>query len=228
MERSKIILDLVQNNSSLSDSLFRLKLLLSSFDDEEIMSWVNNEIVGYYDDSKIPKYRQIRGTIKCDILHGYQYYYDQYLPISFSDLDALNIITMTCKESVAAIETMIKKDEGEYASIIQSAAYPYLQKYVNGYIQNAKLIFSLHDFSGIYSSIKNKILDILLLLEKNGVNLDSYDFNLDKEQKKNIIPVIIQIVYKDNSIRIGSKNKISNSDIIVAEHITKSNNNKTF
>ena len=80
----------------------------------------------------------------------------------------------------------------------------------------------------MWQSIKNKILDILLLLEKNGVNLDSYDFNLDKEQKKNIIPVIIQIVYKDNSIRIGSKNKISNSDIIVAEHITKSNNNKTF
>lgn len=224
MAKSKVILDLVQGNSSLTDILFRLKLLLSHFDDTEIMNWVNNEITGYSEDSQIPEYRYIRGIIRCDILHGYQYYYNQYLPISYSDPKTMEIITFHCKESVSAIETIIKKNEGEYVSIIQSAAYPYLKKYVDGYIQNAQLMLSVHDFSNIHSSIKNKILDILLLLEKNFGNLDTYDFIIDDKQKKDIIPIIIQIVYKNNSIKIGSKNKISNSDIITAEHLSKRRN----
>ena len=221
MEKSKVILDLVNSNGSISDILFRLKLLLSNFDNDEILTWVNNEISGYSEESKVPKYRHIRGIIKCDILHGYQYYYNQFLPISYSDKDILKIITMHCRESIAAIETMRQKDEGEYISVLQSGVYQYLQKYVDGYIQNAKLVFSTHNFSDIYSSIKNKVLDILLLLEKNFGNLDSYDFSLDETEKKNIVPIIIQIVYKDNSITIGSNNNISSSDIIVAEHLSK-------
>lgn len=228
MGKSKVILDLVQDNSRLSDILFRLKLLLSNFDDDEIMSWVNNEINGYSDDIKVPEYRHVRGIIKCDILVGYQYYQNCYLPICYSDPKVLDIITMHCQESVSALETMMKKDEGEYASIIQSSVYPYLKQYVNGHIQNAELVFSVHNFSDIYSSIKNKVLDILLLLEKNFGNLDSYDFMIDDKTKKDIIPIIIQIVYKDNSIKIGSNNKISNSNIFVAEKLCNEKIPKTL
>ena len=210
MKNSKVILDLVQNNSSLSDILFRLKLLLTNFDNEEILLWVNNEITGYADDSKVPEYRQIRGIIKCDILVGNRYYQNAYLPISYSDPDILNIITLHCAESVSAIETIRKKGDGQYASIIQNTVYPFLQKYVNGHIQNAQLIYSDHAFSNVYSSIKNKVLDILLLLEKNFGNLDSYDIQLNDKQKDEIIPIIINIVYKDNSMKFGSSNKFSN------------------
>ena len=223
MEKSKVILDLVQNNNPLSDILFRLKLLLSNFNNNEIMEWVNNEINGYPDKSNVPEYRNIRGVIKCDILVGYQYYQNCYLPICYSDPKALDIITMHCQESVSALETMMKKNEDEYASIIQNVAYPYLKQYVNGYIQNARLVFSVHNYSDIYSSIKNKVLDILLLLEKKFGNLDSYDFMINDEQKEKIIPAIIQMVYNDNSIRIGAKNKISNSDIIT-EFLLKGKN----
>ena len=44
MEKSKVILDFVNSNGSISDILFRLKLLLSNFDNDEILTWVNNEI----------------------------------------------------------------------------------------------------------------------------------------------------------------------------------------
>lgn len=221
MSKSKIVLDLVQDNCFLSNILFRLKLLLSNFEDESILSWVNNEITGYSDDSKVPEYRHIRGTIKCDIMHGYHYYQNAYLPISYSDPNILDIITLHCKESVSAIETIMKNDDGKYASIIQNTVYPYLQKYVNGSIQNAQLVYSEHSFSDVYSAIKNKVLDILILLERNFGNLDSYDIKLNDKQKDSMIPIIIKIVYEDNSIKIGSNNIISKSEFIVGEHLPK-------
>lgn len=214
MENSKVILDLVTDNKPLSDVLFRLKLLLSKFDDDSILSWVNNEITGYSNDSAVPEYRNIQGIIRCDIMQGFQYYQNVYLPISYSDSNILKIITLAFKESVAAIETITKNDDGKYVSILQNTVYPYLQKYVNGYIQNAQLVFSKHNFSDVYSSIKNKVLDILLLLEKKLGNLDSYDIVVNDNQKSEIIPTIIKIVYEDNSIKIGSNNNISKSDII--------------
>ena len=217
MENSKVILDLVTDNKPLSDVLFRLKLLLSKFDDDSILSWVNNEITGYSNDSAVPEYRNIQGIIRCDIMQGFQYYQNVYLPISYSDSNILKIITLAFKESVAAIETITKNDDGKYVSILQNTVYPYLQKYVNGYIQNAQLVFSKHNFSDVYSSIKNKVLDILLLLETKIGNLDSYDIIISDNQKSEIIPTIIKIVYEDKSINIGSNNNISKSDIIGGE-----------
>lgn len=214
MKKSKLIIDLVQNEKTLSQVLYSLKLLLSDIADPKILAWINKEINGYSDNDEIPKYRDIRGCIECDILHGYQYYQRVNLPVIYSDPKIQEIITMHCKDSVSAIETMMKKEEGQFFSVIQSTAYQYLQQYVDGYIQNAKLILSSHDFFNIYASIKNTVLDILLMLEHRFGNLDSYDLTLEETKKPEIVSVILNIINQDNSITIGSNNKISGTQII--------------
>ena len=126
MKKSKLIIDLVQEEQSLSKILYCLKLILSDFNDEKILSWVNNEINGYSDNIEVPQYRYIRGCVNCEVLHGYQYYQNVNLPINYSDTNIMNVITMYCRDSVSAIETMMKKEDGQFISVIQGAAYPYL------------------------------------------------------------------------------------------------------
>ena len=213
MKKSKLIINLVQNDKPLSQILYSLKLLLFDIADNKILEWINKEINGYSDNDEIPEYRCIRGCIECDILHGYQYYQRVNLPVIYSDPKIQEIITLNCKESVAAIETMMKKEEGQFFSVIPSHAYQYLQKYVDGYVQNAKLILSSHDFLNIYAAIKNTVLDILLILEQKFGNLDSYDLDFKDLKKEEIVPIILKIIYQDNSITIGSNNKISKSKI---------------
>ena len=85
---------------------------------------------------------------------------------------------------------------------------------MDGSIQNARLIFSAHDFSNIFASIKNTVLDILIMLEQQFGNLDLYGLDFKDSQKTEIVPNILNIIYKDNSITIGSDNKISESRIM--------------
>ena len=75
-------------------------------------------------------------------------------------------------------------------------------------------IYLIYHFSDIYASIKNKVLDILLLLEQKCGNLDSYDLNLTDTKKQEVIPLILNIIFHDNSITIGNKNKIVDSHLM--------------
>ena len=52
------------------------------------------------------------------------------------------------------------------------------------------------------------------MLEHRFGNLDSYDLDLGEKKKQEIVPIILNIIYQDSSITIGSNNKISGSQII--------------
>lgn len=214
MTRSNIIVDFVQNGTPLSQILLRLKTLVFELENDEIIRWLDCEINGYTDKDIVPSYRDIRGTVKCDIVHGFTIIQGIFLPIQYDNPHIQQIITNHFKESTSAIEKMIKKDEGEFMTVIPVAAYPYLQEYVNGYVQNAKVVYAPYHFSDIYASIKNKVLDILLLLEQKCGNLDSYDLNLTDTKKQEVIPLILNIIFHDNSITIGNKNKIVDSHLM--------------
>ena len=67
-------------------------------------------------------------------------------------------------------------------------------------------------FSEITNSVKNKILDILMELENKYGNLDGYTIDFkDKKDKDVTSRTIINIIYNDNSIKVGDKNKIDGS-----------------
>lgn len=214
MARSKIIVDFVQNDIPLSQMLLRLKTLVFELQNDEIIRWLNCEINGYTDKDIVPSYRNIQGSVKCDIMHGYRIMQNAFLPLQCDDPYIQEIIMNHFKESTSAIEKMIEKNEGSFMTVIPAGAYPYLQEYVNGYVQNAKVIYAPYHFADIYASIKNKVLDILLLLEQKCGNLDSYDLNLTDTKKQEVISLILNIIFQDNSITIGDKNKIENSHLI--------------
>ena len=70
--------------------------------------------------------------------------------------------------------------------------------------------------SEIISSVENKVLDAMLILENQFGCLDDLDIDLSgtAELKVNEIEKqLLVIIYNDNSISIGDKNKITESQI---------------
>lgn len=68
----------------------------------------------------------------------------------------------------------------------------------------------------IFSEVDNKVLDILMLLEKEFGNLDDLDIDLSEKSEqevKDIQKQIIVYIYNDNSISIGNDNQIEESVI---------------
>lgn len=97
--------------------------------------------------------------------------------------------------------------------------FPVISKYnSNPYmvIASAKVIIGAHCIDNIFSVIENRLLDVLILLEKEFGNLDDLDLNASTKTTDDIEKIanrIIVIVYNDQSVRMGDNNKIKNSSL---------------
>ena len=72
-KRSKVIIDIINNNIDIAQALEILDLLLEDINDEEIKKWVNCEINGYSKDDKVPEYRIVSVDIRGSYLVGSAY-----------------------------------------------------------------------------------------------------------------------------------------------------------
>ena len=81
------------------------------------------------------------------------------------------------------------------------------------------VVFSEHIISNIFSNIENKLLDILILLEREFGSLDELDIDVttkSEEELKNINNQILVLIYNDYSVSIGDGNKIKDTTIASA------------
>ena len=84
-------------------------------------------------------------------------------------------------------------------------------------IQSVEIRLSMPQILNIFPKVENKLLDILMYLEKQFGNLDELDIDVDSKSKQEIKEItnhIYVMIYNDQSITIGDKNKIKNSNII--------------
>ena len=68
----------------------------------------------------------------------------------------------------------------------------------------------------IFSKVTSKLLDILLLLEKEFGNLDELDIDVDnktEEELEEICNKLQIIIYNDKRVTIGNNNRIKDSTI---------------
>ena len=83
-------------------------------------------------------------------------------------------------------------------------------------ITSARVVVSEHIISNIFSTIENKLLDLLLILEKEFGSLDELDIDIttkSEEEIKDINNRILVLIYNDNSVSMGDGNKIKESTI---------------
>ena len=228
MAKSKIIKDLANSAVDTMTALKRAKVLFSELGNQDLLDWVNYEISGYPTVVPLPDYRIERGYLKGSFVRGTMRAHVKATDISLplgNMPQALkdSILNVVFRESIGALKQLSEGNTtGQLEKPIPAECFHMIAKYNNDPFMNiisARVIVGVQCISDIFATIENRLLDALLLLEKEFGNLD--DLDLDTTQKtpeeiQNIVNQVYIIVYNDSSVSIGDGNKIKNSTIATA------------
>ena len=227
MASSKIIKDLANSTIDTTTALKRAKVLFSELNNNELIDWVNHELTGYPDDVVLPDYRiecgNIVGTYMVGTVRSHLKYTEASIPLGKMPEDLKQqILNIEFREGVTALKQLAdehKITKSSLGKMLPADFFPVISKYnSNPYmvIASAKVIIGAHCIDNIFSVIENRLLDVLILLEKEFGNLDDLDLNASTKTTDDIEKIanrIIVIVYNDQSVRIGDNNKIKNSSL---------------
>lgn len=227
MAKSQIIKDLANSKVDLATALKRTKLLLSEIGEKPLLDWVDHELVGYNSVDEIPEYRVHQGILKGTFviptgLGGYEQHTNVNISLNQMPKDDRDrILNMYFYDGVSALKSCYENSDTGSSFIekpILAEYYPYIQKhsnYSNMRIINARVLIDSSVVFNVLSIIENKLLDTLLLLEKEFGCLDELDIDtssVNSYDKERIAEQINLIIF-DKSVHIGNDNKIKNTNI---------------
>lgn len=223
MARSKIIKDIANSDVDTKTALKRAKVLLQELDNREILDWINNEIEGYSSDAKLPNYRMVSGEVKGSCLVGRFNKYMNYknVPIPLGNVpndwwDYFHNVPVVM--GIDALQQAIGDGKGLEVHI-PAEIYPLIAKWNNNpnlNIVSASIELNMPQITGIISKIESRLIDVLLVLERQFGNLDELDIDINgknEDDKNDIINQIIYIIYNDNSVKIGNNNRVKDATI---------------
>ena len=217
MERSSIIKEFVSKKVDLDTTLKRLKVILYSIDNEEVIEWVDQELNGYEKFENLPSYRTFECEVYGDYFSGTAYNHiratHHLIPLSGLDkemrdsIKRINIFNdiETIQKSIDSDEKMGKPLPPEICSLISSTC--------NLAITRATVNIDSSQLMSIIKNVEKRTLDILLKLEKEFGNLDELDINVENygdDELQGFNKSLITIIY-DNSTTIGNNNEIKSS-----------------
>lgn len=229
MAKSMIIKDIANGAIDTTTALKRAKILFDSLDNAELMDWVNYEITGYPTDAKLPDYRVQRGELKGSYFKGsmasHMKWTDVSIPLGKMPADVLDdFLSVSFYDGVNALKQLIEKaDNGNLIKPIPADLFPYIAKCNNDPYMNiiaARVVVSTHCVTNIFSVIENRLLDALLLLEKEFGILDDLDIDTSTKSPEDIQTIakkVYVIIYNDHSIHIGDGNKIKDTNIVTGK-----------
>ncbi len=227
MAKSKIIKDLANGTVDTITALKRAKVLVSDLENSEILEWLDNEISGYPTDATLPSYRKVHGSLMGSYFKGsmanYMTWKNVSIPLGKMPDDIKEpLLSVKFHESVEALRMLTEKSKGvgsEIAKTIPADVFSTIAGFNNDpcmMIISARVIVGEHIVSNIFSVIENKLLDMLMILEKEFGCLDELDIDTTAKSEEEIEAInnkILVLVYNDNRVSIGDGNKIKDSTI---------------
>lgn len=217
-KRSKVIIDLINNNINVEQALEILDLLLQNVKNNKIKKWLSNEINGYDKNDDLPDYRIVSTNLKGSYIIGSTFNgikgTNQPLPLKPEYIKDYSNIKI--RDGVYKLEQMAiaeKENESHHLSLAMNVLLAQEISCINGEIINAYTDLSLYAYTNIIGAIRSKLLSIFKELEKQYGNLDEYyiDFK-DKKKEEKVTKSLITIIY-DKSTHIGDNNSIKGSII---------------
>ncbi|HII4509139.1 hypothetical protein CYK62_11120 [Clostridium perfringens] len=216
MARSKLIRDFITSQMDIDTALQNLIAILYCLDNEVLINWAKKELEGYDSSDELPNYRKLKGRVMASFLVGSAQYSKRQFGISHLDEEFKDkLLKLNIYSSISTLIGILDKDV-TIGKSIEPEIYPLLQSNSNAYITNASVDADMCKINDIISKVKTRILETLLLLEKEFGNLDELDIDISIKSEKELESIIrnIQVTLYDNSISIGDNNKIKNSDIV--------------
>lgn len=180
MAKSKLIKDITTNSISVEEGLQRALIITYDLDNEPLQRWLQNELNGYSIDEELPLYRKkIQCVTYYSGFHGHLNITHQPLPSGYVDSKLRDLITETdIKEAIRVIERVVKTNETMAVPLTDLAGHIAAKTGVRCYRIFKEI--SISSFEEIMSKVKNKLIMILLDLEKEFGDLDSLDIDVTK------------------------------------------------
>ena len=217
MAKSKIIKELANNEITMEVALNRLLIIASDIDNEELSEWASSELHGYKQSEVFPAYRQIKSTqfIYCGINGSFQVTNVPFTYLPILQEIVPDIINLQIGDSISTLQGFLDNSD----SYSYCRDYSYLNDYVYGKtgIQCTRIIqcVPLNYLQNIMSEIKTRLLKVLIKLDKEFGSLDDLDVNTESktpEEIERINSIVNNYIYVDNSVKIGDKNRIDNTN----------------
>ncbi|MBQ8010092.1 MAG: hypothetical protein IJ265_00880 [Oscillospiraceae bacterium] len=188
MAKSKIIKDLANSTIDIHTALKRAKVLFSELNNNELLHWVENELVGYKKYEDLPDYRKLEGDIFGSYLEGFSHRFMRYtnasIPLgNMSEEIKKGILTVYIFDGVEALKNLALQSatkEGHLSKNINADALCKINECNNNpfmKIDSAYVNIGSHSITNIISIIENRLLDALILLEKEFGCLDELDLS---------------------------------------------------
>lgn len=222
MAKSKLIKKLVSNEISIIEALDRLLLIAIELNDVDTVEWIKNEKNGYYG-NEIPDYRYTVatpiGNYQIITMGNLVQYNQRVLPtIGIPQNIKDEWSNYPVRESITILLEQKKSyEKGKISGIpIPMELYSMFEKGTNVEVTSAFLTISEFSIAKIIDNLKTKMLELLMLYEKNFGELDQFDVDVDEyniEEMKKIFEIAHKIInenYKGDIYIINSKVKKSN------------------
>ncbi|TGM19420.1 hypothetical protein [Leptospira meyeri] len=214
----KIILkEAMDTSTNVSDLIRKTYVVANQLNLKDITLWAHNELYGYKGETDLPTYR----TLPCEIkvlnpYHGYQ-------PLIIQDAKLSKLLsTAPIPLPIHDIETLINTTE-KNGTNFATARLPdeirnFLMKGMNvSLIPEAHL--SIQAIHGLINSVRNAVLEWMLLLNKDGISGADLLFTESEREKASAQTINYNLVVDqliNSQIQQGTTNSSQNSMIDIA------------
>lgn len=189
MAKSQLIKDITINKISIEEGLQRLLLITNELENAELNTWIFGELNGYKNGETLPEYRKNIGSqIKYSGINGSFQLSNQVLQKHFLPKELQKAIDeASIRTSIRSIERVLRQNETVGMDLTAAAGYVLEKTGIQ--CLNIMQVYNHISLEEIVANVKNKLIVILLSLEKEFGNLDSLDINVEEitsEQFKNV------------------------------------------
>lgn len=202
MTRSQIIKDIAQDNITVENALQRLLVISYTLNNPKLQQWIENELNGYTSDSIVPDYRKkVTYMIRYTGFNANNLVKRQPLSESYFSNELQEVLkTRVIKEGINIIEDTIKSENEVAFNLIDCAGI--ISNNSGGMIRCIRLeqVISKTTFLRILSSVKTKLIQLLLDLEREFGSLDNLDIdtsNKSEDELNKVNDEIAKRVYFD-------------------------------
>ena len=206
------------SGQSIAPTLLKLRLLAAKLDSKELESWIRHESEGYPNDVIVPNYRKIPMSFTANFSGSFGSEIKN-APIPNHLVEKIagkNWVTLQFKKSISEMEDLISKikdhvytNASDLILLLQGKFYPdYTCISVSGTFPSSFL-------KDILNSVRNRILEFTIQLEKSIPAVSSIKFPQTNEQNNiNKNKQVIQIINQTISEAVNTGDNIQISLII--------------
>ncbi len=219
----ELIEEISNGSSKLTDILIKTMVLAFKLKNEELKSWIDNELNGYSTD-ELPEYRKLKCQVIGSMSNGFQRASNYPIPLTGIDRNIADGLTsVSIYQSISTLDQFIHDNQGsKMGNHVPAEVCNYISKSLgNGYIiEHARQQLDKVQITQVLTAIKTKLLDFLLNLNEEIDEYNIDDFTKGKEKEK-VGGIFHSTVFGDNAtIIIGDNNKQK------VKNITKGNFNQ--